>query len=142
MSLPVFTAEWVRAWTELIRESEEYRKAAEGWEGSLLLLLPEQGKGAFLDLQRGECREGRAATPEDRELADFVITGDASTWKAVLEGKVEPLTGVATGRLRLEKGSMTTLVMHAGAARALVETARGLDTDFPGHTQTQTRTPR
>jgi putative sterol carrier protein len=139
MSLPVFTPDWVRAWTQLIRESEEYRNAAAGWEGSLLLLLPEQGSGAFLDLRRGECREGRAATPEDRNLADFVISGDASTWKAVLEGDLEPLTGVATGRLRLEKGSMTTLVMHAGAAKALVATARGLDTVFPDQDQARSR---
>jgi putative sterol carrier protein len=139
MPREAFGPEWTRAWVEAIRESAEYRTAAARWEGSVLLIargepgigMPEDRR-VYLDLHRGECRDGRVARPEDEALADFVLSADLPTWKDVLGGVLDPLAGLARGRLKLEKGGLASLAMHAGAAKALVRTAAELDTRFPG----------
>jgi putative sterol carrier protein len=134
-----FSREWLDAWAAEIRASAEYREASRRWEWPLLFVLradPDHGGPAdrhvFLDLHGGECREARPGTADDVARAGFVLSADASTWNEVLRGGLDPVAGVMRGKLRLEKGSLTTLAMHTGAARALVGTAARVDTDFPG----------
>jgi putative sterol carrier protein len=134
-----FSQEWVDEWAAEIRGSEEYREAARRWEWPLLFVLradPARGlpvdRHVFLDLRGGDCREARPGTADDTARADFVLSADASTWKEILGGGLDPIAGLMRGRVRLEKGSMTTLAMHTGAARALVGTAARVDTVFPG----------
>jgi ribonucleoside-diphosphate reductase beta chain len=136
MASIVFSCEWVAEWAGEIRASDEYRAAAKRWEWPLLFVLradavvPED-RHVFLDLWRGECREARLATAADVERAGFVLSADLSTWKDVLQRRLDPIAGVARGRLRLEKGSMMTLAMHTAAAKALVVTAGRVPTVFP-----------
>jgi putative sterol carrier protein len=139
MPLEAFGPDWTRAWVDAIRQSEIYRTEASRWEGSVLLIArgnPGEGipdaRRIYLDLHHGECREGRVAGPDDEARADFVLSADLPAWKEVLEGALDPLAGLARGRLKLEKGGLASLAMHAGAAKALVRTASGLDTHFPG----------
>ena len=138
MSHVVFSEDWVAAWAAAICESEEYRAAAQRWVWPLLFVLradPAHGVTAdhrvWLDLWKGECREARMGTADDVARAGFVLSADAPTWREVLEGKLDPVAGIMRGRLKLEKGSMMTLAMHTGAARALVATAARVDAAFP-----------
>jgi putative sterol carrier protein len=132
-----FSEAWTDAWAEAIRASDEYRQAARRWEWTVLLVMRTgpDGSGdryAWLDLYRGECRHARPGTGADIATADFVLAADAAAWQDVLEGRLDPLAGIARGRVRLERGSMTTLAMHTAAAKALVRTAAAVETRFPG----------
>lgn len=139
MAHVAFGDDWIQAWAEEIRASEEYRRAGRRWEWPVVFVhradadggVPEE-RSVYLDLWRGECREARAGSGGDVERAGFVLSADARTWREVLEGRLDPVAGVVRRALRLEKGSMLTLATHTGAARALVATAARVDTLFPG----------
>lgn len=62
----------------------------------------------------------------DTSCAAFVLSAEADTWYEVVAGRLDAVAGIARGKLRLEKGSLLTLTMHAGAAKALIRTAVGV----------------
>jgi putative sterol carrier protein len=85
----------------------------------------------YLDLWRGECREARVATKEDIENAPYVISADPYTWKQIFDRKLEPITTIMRGRLKLVKGNMSTLSAYVLAAKYLVESALEIEAEFP-----------
>jgi putative sterol carrier protein len=138
MNLELFSEAWVRAAAELLKSSEAYKAAAKTWEGSMVFTLqadPSLGiptpRSAYFDLWHGECRDGRAATPEDLAGAQYVISADAFTWKQVMEGKLEPISGLLRGKLKLSRGNMAVLARYVQAAKELVNGAKSVPTAFP-----------
>ncbi len=132
MSYEVFSEEWARRWAEELRASDAYRAAAATWEGSLALVMTgdSEDRSVFVDLWHGECRGARRARDDDRQEADFVIAAGVDTWKQVLAGKLEPIFGLMSGKLELERGSLAALVPQVKAATELVAAAARVDTDF------------
>lgn len=136
MSYAAFSHDWVLRWREELRSSDTYRAAAATWEGSLVLAMTSGGEGeieqaVFLDLWHGECRDARLASEDDRAQADFVITAPTGTWKRVLDGELESIFALMSGKLKLERGSLAKLAPQAAAARELVSAAARIDTVFP-----------
>jgi len=138
MPAEIFTEEWARAWCRAADASASFRRAAAGWEGSIVAVLeadPELGfeadRRVFLDLSGEGCRAGRPATPADVESAVFVFSAPARVWSAVLAGETEPVWALMSGAIALAKGSVPQLMPFAGAARALFEAARGLPAERP-----------
>ncbi len=135
MSHLAFSQEWALAWAGELRASDAYRQAAAKWEGSLTLVMtaedeePDAGDACtFADLWHGECRAARRASDEDRQGADFVIAAGVGTWKRVLAGELEPIFGIMSGKLKLERGSLAKLVPQVAAARELAAAAARIDT--------------
>ncbi|HSS78362.1 MAG TPA: Fis family transcriptional regulator, partial [Thermoanaerobaculia bacterium] len=77
----------------------------------------------FLDLFEGDCREARSATETDRVAVPFIISGDFDGWKQVLEHDLDPILALMTGKLKLAKGSLASLIPYVTSARELVATA-------------------
>lgn len=134
----LFGEEWARAWGEELTKSEIYRTAAASWEGSMVFgMHPDEELGVttprriFLDLWHGVCREARAAGEDDLAAAPYVITAAAAVWKEVLEGRIEPLWAVMSGRLKLARGSVARLLPYVNAAKELLAAARRVPTEFP-----------
>ena len=48
MSHEVFSEPWARAWADEIRGSDDYRRAARKWEGSLVLEMTADENGRFV----------------------------------------------------------------------------------------------
>ncbi|MEM8963743.1 MAG: SCP2 sterol-binding domain-containing protein [Acidobacteriota bacterium] len=135
MSYLVFGPDWTAAYAVALAESEAYRKAAQTWEGSIVLEMTagaaESGSAVFLDLWHGECRAARVASDTDRESADFVIRATIETWKKVLASELDPIFGLMTGKLGLARGKLAQLVPYAAASKELVAAATRLDSVFP-----------
>lgn len=138
MAHEVFTEPWAEAFADELRASAAYREAAATWEGALVLAAhadPAQGleapRAVYLDLHRGECRDGRVASDADRESAVFILAAGLEVWRRVLDGQIEPIFGVMSGKLKLERGSMARLVPYVGAAKELVAAAGRVQTVFP-----------
>jgi len=134
----IFTDAWARAWGDQLRTSESYRSAAARWEGAIAMVLEADAglglpgdRSVLLDLWHGECREARTATGSDLEQAPFVLRGAAAIWKRVLEGDVDPLFAVMSGKLKLARGSVAKLVPHARASKEMVLAARRVEASFP-----------
>jgi ribonucleoside-diphosphate reductase beta chain len=135
---PPFSDPWARALKRELDRSEEFRRAAGGWQGRLVLERAAKPAAAVgppaavaLYLDDGVCREAGPATPEDRERATFVIAGRAEVWDRMLEGNSSPLTALLRGQLRLVKGSVAGLMPFAAAAEQLVRAAGRISAAAP-----------
>lgn len=130
-----FSDEWAQAWCRALNDSHAYRAAAATWEGSVGLVMtrPEAAPQAvLLDLWHGECRGARVAPAADVEAAAvYVIAAPRDTWKELLGGRASPLVALMSGKLRLTKGNMATLLPYANAAKELVASATLVETVFP-----------
>lgn len=133
-----FTALWADALCVAINSDEAYRAAAKDWTWPVAFVLSaEPGLGypadvaIELQLNRGDC--GRATVmPADDVTAPFVLRADYATWKEVVLGELDPLIAVTRGRVRFV-GKLTTLLLHAKAAKALVACAQRVPTRFVHH---------
>jgi len=134
MSLLAFSEAWAQAWADELRRSDDYRRAAATWEGSIVLQSHDaHSNGAvYADLWHGDCRQTRAASPEDLETADFVIRASPEIWRRVMAGKIEPIFGLMSGKLKLTRGSLAGLTPYVRASKELVKAAARVDTHFPG----------
>jgi len=131
-----FSAAWADAFRAAIEADEPYRSIAARWTWPVAFVLtpaPELGYhdtvAVELALDRGRCHAA-AVVARESVTAPFVLTAPYATWKKVVLGELDPLTGVTTRQIRVE-GSLTTLLMHARSAAALVACARAVPTLFP-----------
>lgn len=127
----LFSDEWIEACGAAIQADAGYRAAGRHWEKSVVLVVHGAGEGAFdrnifFDLWRGECRAARPATANDLRNADYILSAAPDTWRQIMTEGLDPVTAIMSGRIKLDRGSLTTLTMHAGAARALVSTLRAV----------------
>jgi len=134
----VFSDAWARAWGEEMSGSPAYRKAAAAWEGAVVLVMeadPALGvateRAVYADLWHGECRRAGETSPEQRAQAPIVIAAGARTWRDVLADRTDPVFGLMSGALRLERGSLFALVPFTTAAREMVAAARRVETSLP-----------
>jgi putative sterol carrier protein len=129
MSHEVFTQDWAVAWGEAIRASDAYRTAAQRWLWPMVITMSFGSelnlaeRSVFLDLFEGDCREARSATETDRAVVPFIISGDFDGWKQVLERDLDPILALMTGKLKLAKGSLASLIPYVTSARELVAAA-------------------
>ena len=137
MPLLPFTQPWADAFRDAINADVAYRSAGAGWTWPLALVLEPvaeygyaAGGAVQLELARGHCDEARALAPDD-VTAPYALRGEYAAWKAIVRGELDPVTAVMTRRLTLASGSLTTLMLHARSAKALVACARQVDTAFP-----------
>jgi putative sterol carrier protein len=134
----VFSEEWLTEWKKKINENASYRQAAQTWEWPLILIFEkdpsagvDEDRAVYLDLWHGECRDARVATKEDIQNSPYVISADPYTWKQIFDRKLEPISTIMRGRMKLIKGNMSTLSAYVLAAKYLVESALELDLEFP-----------
>ena len=134
----VFGDEWARVFREEIAASEGYARAAQNWEGAMVLAMATDEavgilseRGVYLDLWHGVCRAARAASREDLDAASFVVTAAAVVWQEVLDGRLEPLLGIMSGKLKLARGSFARLLPYVTAAKELLAAAQRVPTEFP-----------
>ena len=134
MSLEAFSQGWAEAWASELNGSEAYRTTAERWEGAVALVLedsdPAARRAVFLDLWHGRCRSARTADPDGLDEAAYVFAGDLAAWKQVLATGGSPVLALMTGSIRLAKGSLSSLLPYASAAKQLLELAGRVPTRF------------
>lgn len=135
--IPPFTQQWADAFREAINGDAAYRAASRSWTWGVALVVPARPElgiatdtAVEVDLDRGHCHAARAV-PAAKATAPFVLRGEYETWKRIVRGELDPVFAVSTGKLRLERGALTTLLLHTRSARALVACARMVPTVFP-----------
>lgn len=71
-------------------------------------------KSFFLKFVEGQVVDVREIASADAAPADFVISGDPDTWRAVLESRVSPTSAMTRGQLKV-KGKMAVLLKNMSA---------------------------
>lgn len=134
--------EWAEEYCKRLSGSVEYRNAAKTWEGPILFVckgLPEDLKGKFggrdkvgfeLDLYRGECRGSRWFLEPEKSNAPFVIEATYEDWLKVIRGELGPIPALMSGKLKVTRGSLATLMRYASAALIMVRKAKEIPTDI------------
>jgi len=127
--------EWMKAMAEAVNNSESYRKSAQKWEGDFYFMV-EPGPGLaeetalYIDLWHGDAREAGAVEDPSEKDPEFVIRAPITTWRRVIEKKLDPIQGMITGQLKL-KGTMSKIMRFPKAASELVNCATQVPTEFP-----------
>ncbi len=138
MAPEVFSDAWARAWGEQMSGSAKYRQAAARWEGAVVLVMEADAalgvpveRAVCADLWHGDCRHSGEASPPERAQAAVVLVAGARTWRDVFDGRTDPVFGLMSGALRLERGSLAALFPFTAAAKEMVAAARRVEASFP-----------
>lgn len=136
--MEVFTDDWAAACCSGLNARGKFRELGRKWNQPVALRMRSEAtlgvyadRVVFLDLAAGECRTARLASDEDLKAARFILAAEARQWKRLLEGELEPIPAVMTGRLKLERGSLAALMPHAALAREIMDAAREVGGHFP-----------
>jgi putative sterol carrier protein len=128
---------WLKEYVDKINSSREFEEAAATWEGDISYVFqaqPDIGLAddlwVWMDLWHGTCRDSKyEVTPQEGEKARFVIRAPYSRWKQVIAQDLDPIKGMMSGKLKL-KGDILTMIRQVKAAKALVNVAGTVDTEF------------
>jgi putative sterol carrier protein len=128
---------WFKALVERINGSAEYEAAAAAWEGDITFHIeaePDRGVPTdvfgYLDLWHGKCKGGGLVEPEAGAASRYILRAPYTRWKEVVRGDLDPVRGMAQGKLRVQ-GDLATIVRYVNAANVLVQLTGEIDTAFP-----------
>ncbi len=133
--MPLFgTEEWVKAYMEKLNSNEAYAEAAKGWEGDFVFVVLKDGPldhdvYMWIDLWHGKARDGRALASPDEVTAAYTFEGPYSNYVKLVEGTLDPIKGLMTGKFKL-KGNMAKVMRYVKAAQELVRTITLTETEF------------
>lgn len=126
--------EWVKEFAEQLNASEAYEKSAKDWEGDFIFVsepdkVSSETRYLFIGLYHGKCTDAAEVASENEREAEYVIRAPYSTWRKVIEGKLDPIQGMMTRKLKL-KGNMTKILRYPKAAKELVNCVSRVPTDW------------
>ena len=126
--------EWIKELSTRLNASEAYAQSAATWEGDCIFVtLPDADYAdttyLYINLQHGKSSDARLLNNLDEQKALFTISGPFNTWRRVLEGRLDPIQGMFSGKLKLV-GSMAQIQRTPKATNELVKIAGQIDTDF------------
>ncbi|MGC8573134.1 MAG: SCP2 sterol-binding domain-containing protein [Caldisphaera sp.] len=127
--------EWAEIFCKKINENNNYKNVAKGWKwplmfkvtglsDELLKKFPSGNIGIKLDLFEGQCKGAEFYEDSTKGNADFILTASFDSWMKILTGELNPVTAILQGKLKLEKGSMATVMRFPSAAVELVKSAQ------------------
>ena len=134
MAIKFPSDEWIKELSVQLNASETYAQAAATWEGdTIFIILPDvdhpETTCLYINLQHGKASDPRQLSSLDDQKSLFTTSAPFSIWRKVLEGRLDPIQGVFSGKLKLV-GSMAQFLHNPKATSELVKVAEQIDTDF------------
>jgi putative sterol carrier protein len=126
--------EWIKELCIKLNSSETYAQAAATWEGdNIFVVLPDADYAGtaylYINLQHGKASDARQLKSLEEQKALFTTSAPFSIWRKVLEGRLDPIQGMFSGKLKLI-GSMAQVQRTPKATYEMVKVASQMDTDF------------
>jgi putative sterol carrier protein len=134
MAIKFPSDEWIKELSAQLNASESYAQAAATWEGdNIFAILPDVDYADttyfYINLQHGKASDARQLSSLDEQKALFITSAPFNTWRRVLEGRLDPIQGIFSGKLKLV-GSMAQVQRNPKATYEMVKVAARIDTDF------------
>jgi putative sterol carrier protein len=134
MAIKYPSEEWLHELEVRLNASESYAKAAVTWEGDCIFaILPDadyqETSYGYINLQHGKASDGKMLKSLDEQKAIFTMSAPFNTWRKVLEGRLDPLQAIFSGKIKLV-GSMAQIQRTPKATYELTKVASQIDTDF------------
>jgi len=126
--------EWIKELSRQLNASESYERSAKDWEGDFVFIVEPDASYPdtaylFLGLYHGKSPDAMMIANKDEREAAFVIAAPFSTWRQVIEGKLDPIQGMMTKQLKLS-GDMMKVMRYPKAAKEIVSCCALVPTDF------------
>ena len=126
--------EWIKELSNKLNESESYGRSAKDWEGDFVFVVePDEAYDdtayLFLGLYHGKSPDAALVGSEDERKAEFVLSAPFANWRKVIEGKLDPIQGMMTRKLKLA-GNMMKIMRYPKAAKEIVNCCALVPTDF------------
>ena len=127
--------EWIKTLRDMLNASESYQRSAKDWEGDFIFVAdPDDAYSdtAYLHLQlyHGSSAGAAQVYPDNMPETEFTINAPYSTWRKVIDGKLDPIQGMMTGQLKL-KGDLMKVMRYPKAAQEIVSCCAKIPTDWP-----------
>ncbi|MGY5864870.1 MAG: SCP2 sterol-binding domain-containing protein [Candidatus Thorarchaeota archaeon] len=125
--------EWIALYMELLNKNDLYEDAAKTWEGDFIFEITADGEIVeepirfYIDLWHGKCRSAKMVGPD--ETAEFTYSGPYKNWRALFDGKIDPIKGIMARKFKLD-GDMGKVMRYTKAALELVATTRQIPTKY------------
>jgi putative sterol carrier protein len=134
MAIKFPSEEWIKELCAKLNTSETYAQAAATWEGdNIFVILPDDDYPdtmyLYINLQHGKASDARQLKSLDEQKALFTTSAPFNTWRKVLDGRLDPIQGMFSGKLKLV-GSMAQVQRTPKATYEMVKVAEQIDTDF------------
>jgi putative sterol carrier protein len=128
--------EWIKELSSQLNASESYARSAKDWEGDFVFVVePDQAYAdaayLYLGLYHGKSPDAAQVNSKEEREVEFVISAPFSTWKQVIEGRLEPIQGMLMRRLKL-KGNIQKIMRYPRAAKEIVSCCALVPTVWPG----------
>ena len=126
--------EWIKALKDVLNESESYQRSAKDWEGDFIFVVEPDGAYPntdylLLKLYHGSSQGAGMLDPNDLPETEYTINAPYSTWRKVIDGKLDPIQGMLTGQLKL-KGDLMKVMRYPKAAQEIVSCCAKVPTDW------------
>jgi len=126
--------EWAKRLSELLNESESYERSAKDWEGDFIFVVePDDAylHTSYLHLELYHGSSPGAALVGEDELpeTEYSLNAPFSTWRRVIEGKLDPIQGMMTSQLKL-KGDLMKIMRYPKAAQEIVACCAKVPTEW------------
>ena len=135
MAIKFPSKEWIEQFMDVVNNSQAYKEAARTWEGDFLFVIEPDEKLDkkqiyYLDLWHGDCRSvDYFEDGHELPTTEFEYSGTYSNWLKVINGDIDPIKGILTGKFKL-KGNKGKVMRAAKAAMELVNSAQEVETEF------------
>ncbi len=136
IKVPFPSEMWAKKYEELLNTSKDYEDSAKNWEGAMLFIIgPDGGAtpfeiGVWLDLWHGKCRGHKFwYCDQEKPKADYIFSGPEKNWLSMIDGKIDPIQGLMTGKFKLV-GNMSMVMRHTIAAKLLVQNLQKFEMDI------------
>jgi putative sterol carrier protein len=134
MAIKFPSDEWIKELSIKLNASVSYAEVAASWEGdNIFIVLPDADYAdttyLYINLQHGKAFDARQLKNPDEQKALFTTSALFSTWRRVLEGRLDPIQGIFSGKLKLV-GSMAQVQRSPKAVYELAKIAGQIDSDF------------
>ncbi len=127
--------EWASAVMERLNNDEDYARIAKKWEDDLKFIVEPGGSlpavvGLYFDLWHGKCRNA-LFLPETtvEKTASFTLSGTYENFKRILEGKLDPMQALLTGKVHVQ-GNLGLLLRSVPIVLNFVRCCREVTDQF------------
>ena len=126
--------EWIKELSRQLNASEAYERAARDWEGDFVFIIEadaslSQTAYLYLNLYHGKSPSAMQMPSLEGKKIAYVLSAPFAAWRSVIEGKLDPIQGMMTRKLRVQ-GNMMQIMRYPKAAKEIVSCCALVPTDF------------
>jgi len=127
--------EWVKEFGNQLNASESYAKSGKSWEGDFNFIVEADKTYPetvyfFIGLLHGKCTGAAMVASVEEQKAPYTVSGAFSTWRRVIEGKLDQIQGLMMRKLKLT-GNLMKVMRYPKAAKDMVDCVKRVPTEFP-----------